>query len=64
MRETEVSLAISIRNVFGTIIMHFSSREQGALLVGKGETDIRMRVDRNILNEGRYYATVWLGDSR
>jgi lipopolysaccharide transport system ATP-binding protein len=56
-------LGVSIRDVLGNLILHFSNTDDTSeLSLPSSESEIHMRLPENILNDGTYYVTVWLGD--
>jgi lipopolysaccharide transport system ATP-binding protein len=60
---SDIILGVSIRNDLGQLILHYSNLDDKAKLVlHEDECDILMRIPHNLLNDGRYYVTIWLGD--
>lgn len=60
---TECILGVSIRNTMGQLILHLSNTDDKAeLLLPSNESEIHLSSFQNILNDGTYYVTVWLGD--
>jgi hypothetical protein len=59
----ECILGVSIRNTLGHLILHFSNLDDSAeLILPSAESEIRMCLQENILNDETYYVTVFLGD--
>ena len=62
-KDTQCIIGLSIRDPLGHLIMHFSNIDDDAeLMLPSEETEIQMRLEKNILNDGTYFVTVWLGD--
>jgi len=58
-----MNLGISIRNTLNQLVLHFTNKDDHiSLEMRSRETTICVRVDQNLLNDGDYYVTVWLGD--
>jgi lipopolysaccharide transport system ATP-binding protein len=56
-------IGVSVKNAYGQLILHFSNADDSAdLILQSRESEIRMGLEKNILNDGMYYVTVWLGD--
>lgn len=61
----KIILAISIRNEKGHLILHLTSMDDNANIVLMHElTEVNVIMDNNMLNEGTYYVSVFLGDHR
>lgn len=59
----ECIVGLSIRDPFGHLILHFSNLDDKSdLKLPAAESELHMRLDNNVLNEGTYYITVFLGD--
>jgi len=62
-RQREAILAICIRDAAGHPVLHPHTRDDKAeIIVHRGTTEVTVSVEENLLNDGTYYATVWLGD--
>ncbi|HWR72367.1 MAG TPA: ABC transporter ATP-binding protein [Nitrospirota bacterium] len=60
---TTCILGVSIRDAWGNLILHFSNTDDSReLILTAPESDVLMHMPKNILNDGTYYVTVWLGD--
>ncbi len=56
-------LGVSIRDPLGHLILHFSNTDDSShLTLPSEESEIHMLLPKNLLNDGTYYITVWLGD--
>jgi lipopolysaccharide transport system ATP-binding protein len=56
-------VGLSIRDAFGHLILHFSNLDDKYdLVLPAVQSEIHMRLEQNILNQGKYYITVFLGD--
>jgi len=61
--DTECIIGLSIRDSFGHLILHFSNLDDKySLILPSAESEIHMCLENNVLNEGTYYTTVFLGD--
>lgn len=59
----EIIIGLTIRDGEGNIILHFSNTDDFCHLVFEGaEAEIVMCLPENLLNDGTYYVTLWLGD--
>jgi lipopolysaccharide transport system ATP-binding protein len=59
----ECIIGLSIRDALGHLILHFSNLDDKfSIVLPSTESEIHMRIDDNVLNEGTYYVTVFLGD--
>ena len=59
----ECIIGLSIRDALGHLILHFSNLDDKfSLILPSNESEIHMRLDDNVLNEGTYYVTVFLAD--
>lgn len=60
---TRCIVGLSIRDDLGNLILHFSSTDDSAeLILPSSESEIRMYLPENVLNDGIYYVTAWLAD--
>lgn len=60
---SEIVLGVSIRNTLGQLILHFSNLDDSTVLIlPEDKSEIHMCLGENILNDGTYYITVFLGD--
>lgn len=56
-------LGVSVRNALGHLVLHFSNKDDMTeLVLPSAESEIRMCLENNLLNDGIYYVTIWLGD--
>ena len=56
-------LGVSIRDEVGHLVLHFSNTDDSSeLTLSSFESELLMCMPKNILNDGTYYVTVWLGD--
>jgi len=61
--DAECIIGVSIRNALGNLILHFSNIDDSSeLILPSAESEIHMCLQENILNDGNYYVTVFLGD--
>jgi lipopolysaccharide transport system ATP-binding protein len=59
----ECVIGLSIRDVFGHLVLHFSNLDDKYdLILPSADSEVLMRLDLNVLNAGTYYLTVFLGD--
>lgn len=59
----ECIIGLSIRDSFGHLVLHFSNLDDKFdLILPSAESEIQMYLEDNILNEGTYYTTIFLGD--
>lgn len=57
------TVGLSIRNSAGFLILHFNNTDDSfELPLTSSVSKIRMHLPQNILNDGTYNITVWLGD--
>jgi lipopolysaccharide transport system ATP-binding protein len=60
----EVIIGVSIRNEYGQLIFHLSNLDDKTTLILQDDiTSMSVSISKNILNDGTYYITLWLGDS-
>ncbi len=60
---TTRTVGLSIRNSAGFLILHFNNTNDSfELALTSSVAEIRMRLPENVLNDGTYNVTVWLGD--
>jgi lipopolysaccharide transport system ATP-binding protein len=56
-------VGVSIRDPFGHLILHLNNTDDATeVVLPAHESEISVVLPHNILNDGTYYATVWLGD--
>ena len=56
-------IGLSIRDNLGHLVLHFSNTDDfSELNISSSESEIQMTFPENILNDGTYFVTVWLGD--
>ena len=56
-------VGLSIRDNLGHLILHFSNTDDFCeLRMDSPESILQMILSENILNDGTYYVTIWLGD--
>jgi lipopolysaccharide transport system ATP-binding protein len=61
--DAECIIGLSIRDSFGHLILHFSNLDDKFVLIQPSvESEIQMCLEDNLLNEGTYYTTIFLGD--
>jgi homopolymeric O-antigen transport system ATP-binding protein len=61
--DTECIIGLSIRDSFGHLLLHFSNLDDKFdLILPSAESEIQMCIEDNVLNEGTYYVTIFLGD--
>jgi lipopolysaccharide transport system ATP-binding protein len=59
----ECILGVSIRDGLGHLILHFSNIDDSSeIVLPADESEVRMCLRQNVLNNGTYYVTVFLGD--
>jgi ABC-type polysaccharide/polyol phosphate transport system ATPase subunit len=59
----ECILGVSIRNELQQLILHFSnSDDHEDLILTSNESEVQFCLRHNVLNDGTYYITIWLGD--
>ena len=59
----ECIIGLSISDALGHLVLHFSNLDDKfELTLPSAETEIHMCPENNVLNEGTYYTTVFLGD--
>jgi len=57
-------LGISIRDSYGNLILHLNNTDDNKkIILNKKETEIKVKLKENLLNNGTYYITIWLGDN-
>jgi lipopolysaccharide transport system ATP-binding protein len=62
-KSSQCIIGLSVRNTFGQLILHFSNLDDDAeLTLPTDESFVTMRLENNVLNDGQYYVTVFLGD--
>ena len=56
-------IGLSIRDNLGHLVLHFSNTDDfSELNISSSESEIQMTFPENVLNDGTYFVTVWLGD--
>jgi homopolymeric O-antigen transport system ATP-binding protein len=61
--DTECIIGLSIRDSFGHLLLHFSNLDDKFdFILPSAEAEIQMHLENNLLNEGTYYTTIFLGD--
>jgi len=61
--DTECIVGLSIRDALGHLVLHFSNLDDKSdLILPSAESEIQMHLENNVLNEGTYYTTIFLGD--
>lgn len=56
-------VGVAIRDAQGHLILHVNNTDDRATVEMPAElSEIRVRLERVILNDGTYYVTIWLGD--
>jgi lipopolysaccharide transport system ATP-binding protein len=59
------SMAISVRTELGVLVLHHSTLDDGVdAILGESGAEVKFYIPDNLLSDGRYYLTVWLGDAR
>jgi lipopolysaccharide transport system ATP-binding protein len=59
----ECIIGLSIRDALGHLILHFSNLDDKFnIILPASQSEIHMRLEKIVLNEGTYYLTIFLGD--
>lgn len=62
--ESECIMAVSIRDMNGHLILHINNTDSNAkVLLKKGPQQVFVTIPPNVLNNGKYTVTIWLGDA-
>jgi len=60
---TACVVGVAIRNTLGQLVLHLNNTDDAAeVVLPREESDLAVRLGKNILNEGTYFITIWLGD--
>lgn len=62
-KQTNCIVGIAIRNASGQLVLHLNNTDDhSAVHVSPHSSEISVILPQNILNDGIYYVTLWLGD--